>query len=525
MPQLISAYHEVLQLTDLVLALGAMLGIGLLLLWPYAARWGATIPLPRYNFQTFLQENRLQRARALVFGRWFPFWAFALALGVRLINLGADSLWYDETFSAYMTGLDPVTIIRATAGDVHPPLWYLVEWATARLLGNSEFALRLPAALFGALAVVVVFQLGKLYCPRARHAAAAIAIILPGLVSYGQEARMYSLLALLLLLALWGAARGRSALALGAGGLAVYTHNFAIVYLGCFAAWQFLGGKGKPWGWLGGVIGFYVPWLAVLASQVAQVGSGFWLPPLTLPHLGEPLLVLGTGYGLPPLLALGGLGVMVALTVAAIMDRKLYRLAILALAPPAMVALAGVALGQSVYLPRGFIASVPMLGIVWAGWAASQPGLTRWALGGLLALAGVFVFAPQNTIRLNNRSFADSLDIPQGAIVYHTEIGSYVIMSYYAPQGQHYLYPYPSNLSQSLTPATRRIMGFHESSYEVIRDKAAKHNTPVYLIVSTNPQATPAQLDESARIVDTYNLALISEWQANPFTVVRVYSQ
>ncbi len=70
-------------------------------------------------------------------------------------------LGFDEIFTHTIARFDgPVTIIQALLekADNHPPLDYLIRHASMQLLGNSEFALRLPsliAVLSGALCLYV----------------------------------------------------------------------------------------------------------------------------------------------------------------------------------------------------------------------------------------------------------------------------------------------------------------------------------------------------------------------------------
>jgi uncharacterized membrane protein len=73
---------------------------------------------------------------------------FTLALALRLYHIGAQSLWIDEGYSIY----DARNLNFAIASQSVRPLYYafLHMWM---LLGQSEFFLRLPAALFGAFAV------------------------------------------------------------------------------------------------------------------------------------------------------------------------------------------------------------------------------------------------------------------------------------------------------------------------------------------------------------------------------------
>ena len=122
----------------------------------------------------------------------------ALAAALRLPTLGSQSLWLDEV----LTG----NLARGSLGDLfhvvaqqeaNPPLFYLVEWVWTRIAGTSEFALRLPSALFGIALVPVGYAIGKkLAGERAAVALAALIAVHPLLVYYSQEARGYSAVAL-----------------------------------------------------------------------------------------------------------------------------------------------------------------------------------------------------------------------------------------------------------------------------------------------------------------------------------------
>lgn len=71
------------------------------------------------------------------------------------------------------------------------------------LFGNAPWALRLPAMLAGLALIPALYALGKrLYSPETGLLAAALAAWLPVLIRYSSEARGYSLLALLTLLAI-----------------------------------------------------------------------------------------------------------------------------------------------------------------------------------------------------------------------------------------------------------------------------------------------------------------------------------
>jgi len=120
-----------------------------------------------------------------------------VALAVRLVDLGSQGLWYDEAYSVFIARLPVAEAWRALVADgVHPPLYYFLLRGVV-LLGDSEFALRLPSAIAGALTVPLVFAIGRLLVgPRAGLAAAGLLAIAPFHVWQSREARMYALLGL-----------------------------------------------------------------------------------------------------------------------------------------------------------------------------------------------------------------------------------------------------------------------------------------------------------------------------------------
>jgi Dolichyl-phosphate-mannose-protein mannosyltransferase len=157
------------------------------------------------------------------------------ALGLRLAI--PRGLWLDEAISVEQAQLSlPQLIDQLAHGDRHPPLHYVVLWATTRLFGNSDLAVRMPSIAAGVLLVPVVYALGReLYNRRTGVAAALLATVTPILVWYSQEARGYALETLFATLAVLGCVRalryGRArdwALHAVAAALAVWTHWFAI---------------------------------------------------------------------------------------------------------------------------------------------------------------------------------------------------------------------------------------------------------------------------------------------------------
>ncbi len=124
-----------------------------------------------------------------------------LAFALRVYRLPAQSLWYDEGVSWYLTGMPLPALTEWTANDIQPPLFYYLLWLWTRLAGTSEYALRFPSVIFGVLTVPLIWITGwRLLGKRPAWLAALILSISPLHVYYAQEARMYTLLTFLGLL-------------------------------------------------------------------------------------------------------------------------------------------------------------------------------------------------------------------------------------------------------------------------------------------------------------------------------------
>ncbi|MBB4661938.1 glycosyltransferase family 39 protein [Conexibacter arvalis] len=133
--------------------------------------------------------------------------ATAVALGLRLLAL--RGIWLDEATSIHQAQMglgEMLAQLRAT--DVHPPLHHVTLWATVRVIGTGELAVRVPSLLAGTALVPLLYLTARdLWDRRAGLAAAALGAVAPFAVWYSAEARMYAFFMLLALLAVWAQAR------------------------------------------------------------------------------------------------------------------------------------------------------------------------------------------------------------------------------------------------------------------------------------------------------------------------------
>lgn len=125
------------------------------------------------------------------------------AVILRLLHLGSPSLWLDEARSVYVAESYPLAeIVTGPLLKDYHHLWNLFLWGWVRLTGDSELAVRLPAVLFGVLAILGLYRLARrLFDQRVALLAAGLASCHALAVGYSQEARTYALTLALAVLA------------------------------------------------------------------------------------------------------------------------------------------------------------------------------------------------------------------------------------------------------------------------------------------------------------------------------------
>lgn len=245
---------------------------------------------------------------------WVPLAAIAgLALALRLYGLGDKPFWLDELASLHRATISPHDLVAQSLQSKHYPSYFLLLWLIAKL-GVSQFFLRLPSAVFGAVNAALVAAMGREAAgPRAGTTAGLLMALSPFDVQYGQEARSYTLVTCLILVALFGLLRlardpGLAALPLrnaraprfawlayGAGtASALCVLNVAVPWLlaanlGALAIATQAGGARRcflrNWGITQGIVlALWLPWL--IAVYVASKGTVLhgedWSPPESL---------------------------------------------------------------------------------------------------------------------------------------------------------------------------------------------------------------------------------------------------
>jgi uncharacterized membrane protein len=135
--------------------------------------------------------------------KFLSFWIILIgAFLLRLNRLGDQALWLDEAWTWAATKLSVTDFWTLSQFDPHPPLYYILLKGWLFTLLDTEFALRLPSVIFSTLSLAALMTIGTVWWGKNAGLYAGLLFSLSSFdVYYSQEARMYTLLALLWLLA------------------------------------------------------------------------------------------------------------------------------------------------------------------------------------------------------------------------------------------------------------------------------------------------------------------------------------
>jgi 4-amino-4-deoxy-L-arabinose transferase-like glycosyltransferase len=223
-----------------------------------------------------------------------------LALALRLYKLGYHDYFDDEVISTFVARLPAAEIFRSiTANDTHPPGYHILLHFWRAVFGESLIALRLFSVLISAACVPLTYALGRrLASAAAGVAAATLMAIAPFQIYHGQQARMYPLLALLVLLATllfvraWRRAGWLPWSMFGLVAIVgLYTHIYfplSLLALDLWALYDTYAHRRIYWGrWAGLMIAqalaalAFLPYLPSMLGTVRSVVRAFWIQPNT----------------------------------------------------------------------------------------------------------------------------------------------------------------------------------------------------------------------------------------------------
>lgn len=217
-----------------------------------------------------------------------------IILGIVYIILCAvdlkQSIWFDESYGAYLTRSSFGDIWNLTAVDVHPPLYYFVLKLWSMLFGYTDFGMRFMSIFFGAIAIVFAWQwLKRKFGLKPAMLATLLMTVSPMFIRYGQEMRMYTMAAAIIFAATYVMQLAIDTkqrkywiiygvlLALG-----MWTHYFVgLIWLAHLAYLIYvyrkkIFQKNIIISYATGVL-LYLPWLPSFIEQTSTVQKGFWI--------------------------------------------------------------------------------------------------------------------------------------------------------------------------------------------------------------------------------------------------------
>lgn len=413
----------------------------------------------------------------------------AVGLGIRLYQLGTAPFWYDEAYSALVAGRPLGGLLTATAGDVHPPLYYLILWPLGQMGIRAEWAYRLPSLMASLAAIWVLWMiLERLAWPAsARIAAAAMMALAPAQLHYAQEARMYAILVLLVLLAYYALILERRAwYALAVLGL-LYIHNYGMFYclmLGIVdlvrqrrLSWRMVTSYAVP-----GLL--FLPWLYVIVRiQMAEVAGGYWIQQVTGGSIVYALYMMIGAFSMPDKFQAVSMVVFFGFLAYALARLTTHRppawldFLILGLGPLALAV--GLSLAwRPLLLFRALIGSAPfVLSLMVYRLSVHSRGIRLYAAA-LVAPVIVAGIVGHYLYNVPNKASGDVL----GQVAYvretygvttviHTNDSSWVGWAWYAPEMHNLRITDPAcgKTLGSLTVTTRRGLGVVEIAPEDVR--------------------------------------------------------
>jgi len=459
----------------------------------------------------------------------------SLAVGLRLFNLGRAPLWYDEAFSDLATRLPLSEMFRALAGDVHPPGHYLLLWPLQQLGLGSPFWLRLLSALASIASVILAGRLALLLTdnPWAETVTMGLMAFAPGNLHYAQEARMYALLQMVVLIGAISIHQRKWGLLAVSAAVASLTHNYGLFFcLGLFMAC--LATAQDQWrGWipafcLAGLI--WLPWGVVMLNQMRHLNqAGYWIQPVSVGRVLGSIQKMFFTFALPneqtlaTMIMLGaGLVILVAYLIRSRDQSKQWISLVIMAGVPLLLAVLVSWLYRPILLYRPLMGSLPFWLIL-----ATMTILSLNKSGRILSAAlliplltwGVFGFHVYN---LQNKASSDfwiqgiRADWQPGSVVYTLNDSAALAMLHGAPELPSYKMPdCPGQASLgALTPLTRDALGINELPVDELPER-------YFVVLSLSPVSPACEVDFGEQTAAEDQLLMTIH--ENQFIRARVY--
>ncbi|HLO15979.1 MAG TPA: glycosyltransferase family 39 protein [Anaerolineales bacterium] len=418
-----------------------------------------------------------------------------LAFCIRLLGIASRPIWYDEAFAILFSEKGVGAMLYGTlaptgagSADIHPLGYYTLLWLWMKPFGESLLATRLLSISAGLVSVYLVYliALEAFSDTRTAYLSMLFAGLAPFQIHYAQEIRMYSFLALWLLLATYAYQRGSKTanwkwwcLFSISAALAQYTHNLAAFYL---VALAFLPILEKDWKALRamalagvGALILYSPWAVQLPAQFSKIQSAYWVARPDISKLFTLLLVYITNTPVPVNLIAAALAMaLLIVTIGCIQTVKGIRrtsptdktwVLYLSVAPPLLLFL--FSQWKPVYIERALLPSGAIF-CIWLAWVIVKTSLTKavqYVLFSLVVIAfglGIyqhvtyrdFPYGPFKELDLSLKQRLETGDV----IVHSNKLSMIPAMLFDRDLAQSYIGDPPGSSTDTLAPATQQVL-------------------------------------------------------------------
>lgn len=339
----------------------------------------------------------------------------ALAASVVLFFSAHTPLWLDEAQTVAIARRSLPDLFKALKQDGAPPLYYVLLHGWMAIFGTSSFAVRSLSGVLAVAALPLIAVVARRIPALGVRPWSAVLMLAtcPFVVRYASEARMYSLVLLLVVAGVLAFERvwsrggwldiAAAAIVSTALLLTQYWSLYLLVVVGLGAIVAVLRGNRAAWRIIAAlVIGavLFTPWLPTFAYQSAHTGAPWGAPP----GLDVGLLALGSWAGsgpAAPFLRLAYYALVVigiagfarrggGLTIRGPVRRLPLALVVLGVLTLVVGTVAG-EISSNAYAPRYSIIVLPfLLLVVAAGVSALTP---RFGLGTLAVLCALGLIA------------------------------------------------------------------------------------------------------------------------------------
>jgi len=453
-------------------------------------------------------------------------WVLLSAIFARLWSLGSERLWFDEAFTFWVAA--PSTDFwAAVKGDTHPPLWNLIQAVQVRLMSllhlELEAGFRLWSVVFGVGAVMLLWGIARRlgFSRSTGLGVGLLAAWMPGLVYFGQDARMYSLLAFCVMGALYAALRRNWYLFTPFALAAVYTQNVGLFYIGALGLAVLVTSQ-RPEERLRillslGVVGLgYLPWLPSMLQQASAVGQSYWVVPVNLLNALQPFALLTVGARYHDVFALHLLVVVYGLIFIGLWVSRRWLLSrqgvlVLAVLLGGPVLLAGLSVVfRSVYVFRALLPSSFVLMLVWA-YALTHLQLRMRQVALLVSIPMLFIatlsyYLPAKANREDVVLWLEPLvqGWQEGDVIWHLDAVTAVTYQTYLPGKPFFIRPAVGDVIH-ITEQTRDAFGLERRDFDSLQGQYRR----VWLIQERTPYTPQEEINALEDILLAYPHVLL----------------